>query len=88
MLCCNMHRNMDDSRGDGLVFLLFIWQILKIMQKTLRENSRGKIDSMLLIESIFCGFLAIFLVFFVNEMGQRFTDKLNGADDFVSQLNW
>lgn len=39
-------------------------------------------------ESIFCGFWAFVLIFFVNEIGQRFGDAFEGIKDVVDQLNW
>lgn len=41
-----------------------------------------------LSQSICCGFGALVLVFFANEIGQRFSDAFDEADIAFGQLKW
>lgn len=51
-------------------------------------QSQDNINSVVLLESIFCGFWAFVVVFFANEIGQRFSASFEKIEYEFDQLNW
>lgn len=51
-------------------------------------QTSDEIDSIMLFESVFCGFWSIILVFSACEFGQRFSNAFDSFDDELGQFDW
>lgn len=51
-------------------------------------QSLDEMNSLILFEAILYGFHVLVILFVTCELGERFSNTLDGVDDLVGQLNW
>lgn len=54
----------------------------------LNLQTTNQTNSVMLFEAVFCGFLAIMLVFTACELGQRISDAFSSINDALDQFHW
>lgn len=93
----NIPSTVNDSNRIGSCKLsVFIWIIsynifrwfFTFMLLILFSQTNNQINSVMLFQSVLCGFWAIILVFTTCECGQRFSDAFKSFNGVLSQIDW